>query len=107
MVERIDLTRKSMKMSREELAESCGVAKSTVGMWRKVAPSADKLYIAAKTLGVSMEWLVAGEESAVTGDEMGVIKKIRGLSAGNRNAVMSLLDSLWAQEEQARREKNA
>ena len=64
--------------TQKELSESTGISTSTISAWNKrgTTPSADVIYPIAKFLGLSLEYLLIGEDATVnnsitTGDITG------------------------------------
>ena len=53
-----------MKMTQKEFAKLTGIAESTISDWRKknTNPTAEKIMIICKVLGVTPEWLLSGVE---------------------------------------------
>lgn len=61
--DRLNLALSRAGMNRAQLATACGVAASTISRWQNVnTPNPALLSVAAKTLGVRREWLVAGTQ---------------------------------------------
>jgi transcriptional regulator with XRE-family HTH domain len=51
-------------MNQKTLAESCGVSQGSVINWKRGGiPKSEELHRLSKLFGVSMEWLLTGEES--------------------------------------------
>lgn len=63
--ERLYTLRKERGLSQEELANEVGVSRQAVQKWESGAaqPSLDKLTALAKYFGVTLDWLVNGEEA--------------------------------------------
>ena len=53
-----------MKMSQKEFSNKTGIAESTISEWKTKnnTPSADKIAIICKTLNVSSDWLLTGQD---------------------------------------------
>lgn len=64
--ERLYTLRKERGLSQEELANEVGVSRQAVQKWESGAaqPTLDKLTALAKYFGVTLDWLVNGEETA-------------------------------------------
>ena len=64
--ERIVHYRKRQGLSQEQLSQRLGVSRQSVSKWERdeSLPEADKLPLLAKTLGVSLDALLSGEEEA-------------------------------------------
>lgn len=68
---RIDSLRKSMDLTQKELAYKIGVSANTLISWgaRDIIPSGNQCYKLADALGVTVEYLITGEEIALPDDE--------------------------------------
>lgn len=66
--ERIAQARKQAGLSQEQLGEKLGVSRQAVSKWEGDQTNPDVAYVAqmCRTLGVSSDWLLLGEESAQT-----------------------------------------
>lgn len=94
-------------MPRKYYADKLGIPEQTISNWcvRNVAPKSKELYAIAVDMGVSMEWLLTGEERK--GDFPSELLKFRSLNAANRNAVVTLINALYEQEGIEFEKKNA
>lgn len=70
--ERLDWLIKERGLSRKELASAVGLAMSAVSVWksRRAFPDADVALSVARTLGVSVEYLLEGPQPQETGTTM-------------------------------------
>ena len=73
LVETIDFLLKIKKQSRNDFCKSINIPPSTVATWKtkNIFPTVDVLALIADNLGVSLDWLVNGEN-----DEVFVIRRI-------------------------------
>ena len=67
LVERIDFLLKLKKQTRKEFCKSINIPPSTIATWksRNIYPTVDVLSVIAFNLGVSLDWLVKGEDDEV------------------------------------------
>lgn len=67
LVERIDFLLKLKKQTRNEFCKSINIPPSTIATWksRNIYPTVDVLSVIAFNLGVSLDWLVNGENDEV------------------------------------------
>lgn len=65
--ERIALARKQAGLSQEQLGDKLGVSRQAVSKWESDQTNPDVAYVAqmCRLLGVSSDWLLLGEESAL------------------------------------------
>ena len=73
--ERLYQLRKERGLSQEELANEVGVSRQAVQKWESGAaqPSLDKLTALARYFGVTLDWLVNGEEARASAHEAPVV----------------------------------
>lgn len=73
----------------------------TISNWktRDKAPKSEELYQIAQYLGVSMEWLLTGEEPSSTALPQG-IEKFPLLNAEHQRMITTMIEALYTQEEQ-------
>ena len=57
-----------LNMTQKEFSERTGIAQTTISDWRKkrTNPTAEKIMVICKTLGVTPEWLLSGVETRGT-----------------------------------------
>lgn len=67
LVERINFLLKLKKQTRNEFCKSINIPPSTIATWksRNIYPTVDVLSVIAFNLGVSLDWLVNGEDDEV------------------------------------------
>ena len=102
---RIDFCLKQRKQTRKALTKDLGLASSTMSGWsasKQTIPRADVVELIANYFDVTTDWLISGKtENGTSEEELEFIRKMRQLTPGNRNAVKSLLESLYQQEQEA------
>jgi len=95
IVKRIDERRIALVMTRKAVAKAIGKKSAQfITDWEKGSiPQADTILHVADVLGVSVRWLLTGDdESGFTADERYVINKYRKLSATDRFEINVLMD---------------
>lgn len=107
IVDRIDNLLKKKNENRVTLAEVLGIKPQNISAWstRGTVPAADICLRIAEYLGVSVEWLVTGKETALTSEEKTLLKQWKILTPDQKDTLRTLLNK-WESEYQAR-EKNA
>lgn len=86
----------------KELATMTGISKKTLDNYlnaRGYTPSADAAVKIAQALGVSVEYLVTGEElsaekSSLGAEILGLIQKFKRASADDRKTILAIIDLL-------------
>lgn len=98
MVERIRALCRREGISIKRLEESVGIGNGVIARWSKSAPTADKLAAVASYFGVSMEYLLTGEEikqpadtDELSKDELILLSAFRSLTADQRQFVLRQL----------------
>lgn len=102
---RIDNLLSQNKLKRIDLVKATGIGESTIRAWIKGSiPSAEAAYKVAQYLGVTVEWLVTGENKnpinelkTYTEQERELINIFRNLDDRDKNAVITLAQSLESQ----------
>ncbi len=109
MYERYCKLKKEKKMSDADIHRATGIAKSTLSDWKKgeYTPKQDKLILIAECLGVSVDYLMTGEESKfskerallevqITDDEalMQRLNKYMELSQEKKDLILNMIDNL-------------
>lgn len=101
---RIDSLLSENNLKRIDLVRGTGIGESTIRAWVKgVTPSAEAACKVAKYLGVTVEWLVTGEEKNdcqkidISEEERALIDIFRHLDERDKNAVITLAKSLESQ----------
>lgn len=106
-MDRVESILKEKRLTQKELAEDLGLRRPTLSDWKKngAVPAADICLRIAEYLGVSVEWLVTGKETALTSEEKTLLKQWKILTPDQKDTLRTLLNK-WEAEYQAR-EKNA
>ena len=94
--ERIRKRRKELGLTQYDLAEALGVTPQHISAieQNKRAPSLDSLVKIAKELGVTVDFLLTGEESVIT-EPISAIKADKKLSLRVKKALISLIEELY------------
>ena len=96
IVKRIDALLVSKGMTRKELLATVGTNRGAITNWdaRGTVPAADVALKIADHLGVSIRWLLTGEdESGYNLDERNVVTKYRHLDEQGQYEIKLLLDA--------------
>lgn len=106
-MDRVESILKEKRLTQKELAEDLGLRRPTLSDWKKngAVPAADICLRIAEYLGVSVEWLVTGKETALTSEEKTLLKQWKILTPDQKDTLRTLLNK-WESEYQVR-EKNA
>ena len=96
MVERIEALCKKKGVSFRKVELSLGFSNGILRSWEKKTPSADKLAAVADYFGVSMEYLLTGEEKAPAEPELSplevmVLAAFRSLTEDQKRLVLQML----------------
>lgn len=69
--ERVDVERERLSLTRKKLAGLTGISKNTIETWnaRLTIPSGDKCLVIARALGVTIEYLLTGDEIEFEDDD--------------------------------------
>jgi transcriptional regulator with XRE-family HTH domain len=90
-------------MSVKELARLSGVSKRAIDNYTRTTgaaiPSADAAVQIARTLSVTVEYLITGEESDVHHDIRLINRKLRGLTVKERKFVAAMIETIIDQRE--------
>ena len=91
---RLDRLLEQKHMLQKELASLCGISQNTISTWKATGrlPRADIAVKIARTVGVSTEYLISGEEAQTCGDDLAA--KVAGLSPEKRRVVQAVVDAL-------------
>lgn len=81
-----------MDLSIAELERKANLGNGTIRRWVDSIPSADKLYRVAKILGVSIEYLINGEEDVEHEKSKMIARKASNLSNEQLDAIMKMID---------------
>ena len=99
IVKRIDERRTTLVMTRKAISEAIGLksAQSITDWSNGSIPQADTALYIADALGVSIRWLLTGEdETGLTPNERNLINKFRNLSDQDRFEINVLVDAKLA-----------
>lgn len=98
MVERIEALCKKNHVSFRKVEIALGFSNGIIRSWEKKTPSADKLAAVASYFGVSMEYLLTGEEikkpadtDGLSEDELILLSAFRSLTEDQRQFVLRQL----------------
>lgn len=97
MVERIRTLCVKNDISLNRLEKECGLSGGTINKWNRNTPSADKLAAVADYFGVSMEYLLTGQEKQppvseeLSEDEVILLSAFRSLTEDQRRFVLRQL----------------
>lgn len=99
IVGRIDLSLLPKNLKRQEMCRILDIPQNTLSSWktRDSDPPVNTIFAIADYLGVSVRWLVTGEEDGdggLTADERWVLETWRGLSPDQRGTVRAMLEGL-------------
>lgn len=105
-MDRVESILKEKRLTQKELAEDLGLRRPTLSDWKKngAVPAADICLRIAEYLGVSVEWLVTGKETALTSEEKTLLKQWKILTPDQKDTLRTLLNK-WESEYQAREKK--
>ena len=95
IVNRIDLMLKSRNEKRKSLADEVGISLQPFTSWanRGSIPSADTAYYISKFLGVSLEWLLTGQDvSGLSDGERTLVDKWRRLTGTEKARIETVID---------------
>lgn len=91
-------------MYRADIVRGTGIGESTIRGWYKgQKPSAENLYKVAQFFGVTVEWLLTGENKnssnnqMFTKEERELIEIFRHLDERDKNAILTMAQSLESQ----------
>lgn len=94
IIDRIELLRKSKKMSSSELAALIGKTKSTISNWknRTSKPTVEQLIMLSDYFDVSIDYLATGKEKSLSEEDNKILSKYKVADNGTKAAVNKLLD---------------
>lgn len=105
--ERLKKVRNDLELTQEQLADELNVTKASISAWEngREAPRFSLLPKLRAVLGVSLDYLICGDEEAGVADPAGtfgaevrsdaeaqLLKRYRKLSASRRKGLMALVD---------------
>lgn len=79
-------------LSIAEIERKANLGNGTIRRWTNSIPSADKLYRVSKVLGVSIEYLLSGEEPIENEKSKLIARKASSLSTEQLDAVLNMID---------------
>jgi len=91
---------KAKSLSQKELAEKIGLRRPSISDWKKngTYPYADVAIEISRILGVSVEYLITGNDAdGLSQEERLLVSKYRRLSGENKRNVGALIDSMLGQ----------
>ncbi|MCM1327274.1 MAG: helix-turn-helix domain-containing protein [Bacteroidales bacterium] len=100
LYERLEDLRKSRKISQADLEKELGFSNGSISKWKKSSPTPERLLKFAQYFGVSMEYLLTGEEinpKSIINDfptselEKEIIRKFRQLNNDKQEMVILML----------------
>lgn len=102
--QRIDELLAEHEMRRADIVRGTGIGESTIRGWYKGRiPSAESILLVAKYFGVTVEWLLTGENESTnknqmfTKEERKLIEIFRHLDDRDKNAILTMAQSLESQ----------
>ena len=98
MIERIKALCAEKKLTIQKLEAASGIANGSIGKWGKASPKAESVAAVAAALGVSMDYLYRGKETApareepeLSEDEVILLSAFRSLTEDQRRFVLRQL----------------
>lgn len=79
-------------MSIAEIERKSDLGNGTIRRWADSIPSADKLYRVSKVLGVSIEYLISGEEPVENEKSKMIARKASNLSSEQIDAIINMIE---------------
>jgi transcriptional regulator with XRE-family HTH domain len=111
IVERIDTLLVQRKEKRAILCKAVGINTGAVTNWcgkKQSLPRADVALAVADYLGVSLRWLLTGEdEQGLSRDERNLLGKYQLLTEENQRNVRALIDSMLSVPAEGEKEASA
>lgn len=106
LTNRIEILLKQKQLNRAEFCRQTNINEAAFRKWKNGSiPGADSLYKVAHFFGVSMEYLVSGEEELINPllllsfQEQKLIEQFRKLDERDRNSVITLASGLLEQNQ--------
>lgn len=95
IVERIKQKCKEQKTSMNALEKELGFGNGTIRMWDIKEPGANKVILVAERLGLSLDWLLTGKESAdLTPEEQKLVDTYRNCNPVGRQLIQEQVESI-------------
>ena len=105
MIERIKALCSEKKLTIQKLEAAAGLANGSIGKWGKASPKAESVAAVASALGVSMDYLFTGKETApareapeLSEDEVILLSAYRALPETEKRSVLLLLQRAAGQD---------
>lgn len=92
LLERIQQLAILRNMSIAEIERKSDLGNGTIRRWADSIPSADKLYRVSKVLGVSIEYLISGEEPVENEKSKMIARKASNLSSEQLDAIINMIE---------------
>lgn len=92
LLERIQQLAILRNMSIAEIERKSDLGNGTIRRWADSIPSADKLYRVSKVLGVSIEYLISGEEPVENEKSKMIARKASNLSSEQIDAIINMIE---------------
>ncbi len=108
IVKRMDSLLKERNIKRQALAEFAGIATNTISTWsaRNNVPAADVAIKIAKYLGVSVEWLINGEDpDGLSVDERNLLNNWKDIPEDSGKDVIRTLIQTTAEKARSENER--
>jgi transcriptional regulator with XRE-family HTH domain len=109
-IERIRAVLSDLKKKNREFCLSVGIANNALRTWevRHTDPSAKVVLRIADYLGVSLRWLLTGEdEQPLSRDERNLLAKYNWLTDDNRRIIQATMDAMISVPEAGKKEGTA
>ena len=107
MMDRLQSVLKDRNLTIAEFARSQMIPDSSIRSWSRSSPSVDLVAKVAYSLGVSVGWLITGNEDGnqLSNEELNLITKFRALETDDRNSLMIIADAFKANKEELKRDR--
>lgn len=119
-IDRIEQLLAQKNIKKTAFAKIVGVTNQAFSDWKRrgTIPAADIVCRIADALDVDLRWLITGEQANVINisaerqndisvEDRDILAKLHELSPSNSNAVISLLETLYVQEQSSREKSSA
>lgn len=106
IVKRITQICEEKRIVRKSVSEALGLPDNCFSNWsaRGTVPAGDICLRIADYLGVSVEWLISGKESALTPEERNLLRQWSHLTPEQKDTIRTLLEKWEADYVQAKKE---
>lgn len=92
LFERVQQLASIRGMSIAELERKSNLGNGTIRRWSDSIPSADKLYKVSKILGVSIDYLISGEEPVENEKSKMIARKASNLTNEQLDAIINMIE---------------